>query len=104
MAASANKNAESSELRRRDLAELAALADGTLDAGRRAAMQARADGSSELRELYSGSGAWWTSYIVRWWRCTHPRRCEPDSLVPPGSVAASGSALSMAAGLSRRWL
>jgi anti-sigma factor RsiW len=53
MAAAADKNAESSEPGRRDLAELSALADGTLDATRRAAVQARVAGSVELSELYA---------------------------------------------------
>jgi hypothetical protein len=52
MAAAADRNAESSKPSRRDLAELSALADGTLDATRRAAVQARVAGSVELSELY----------------------------------------------------
>jgi anti-sigma factor RsiW len=52
MAAAADRNAESSKPSRRDLAELSALADGTLDATRRAAVQARGAGSVELSELY----------------------------------------------------
>jgi anti-sigma factor RsiW len=50
--AAADKNAEPSEPGRRDLADLSALADGTLDATRRAAVQARVAGSIELSELY----------------------------------------------------
>jgi hypothetical protein len=52
MAAAAGKNAEPPEPGRRDLAELSALADGTLDATRRTAAQARVAGSVELSELY----------------------------------------------------
>jgi hypothetical protein len=52
MAAATDKNGETPELGRREQAELSALADGTLDAGRRAAVQARVDGSIELRKLY----------------------------------------------------
>ena len=52
MAAAADRNAESSKASRRDLAELSALADGTLDPTRRAAVEARLAGSAELSELY----------------------------------------------------
>jgi hypothetical protein len=52
MAAAANKNAEPSEPNQRELAELSALADGTLEAGRRAEVQARIAHSVELSALY----------------------------------------------------
>jgi hypothetical protein len=52
MAGAADKNAEPSEPGRRDLAELSALADGTLDENRRVGVQARIAGSIELSELY----------------------------------------------------
>ena len=51
MAAAADKNA-SSEPGLRDLAAISALADGTLDATRRAAVQARVASSIELSKLY----------------------------------------------------
>lgn len=52
MAGAAAKNTGPSELGRRDLAELSAFADGSLDASRRAEWQARVAGSAELMGLY----------------------------------------------------
>jgi len=52
MAAGTAKNTGPPEPGRRELAELSALADGTLDPGREAAVRARIESSDELSALY----------------------------------------------------